>query len=134
MHDEVNRNDHALAANIGQVVILPATYVGGPRYMHGKGQDGLTYVRYYGRPDLFITFTCNSNWHEIKSNLLDDKQKPNHRHDITARVFKLKLKKMMDLIVRGQLYGPVKCFLYTIEWQKRGLPHAHILIWLENKI
>ena len=102
--------------------------------MHGKGQDGLTYVRYYGRPDLFITFTCNSNWPEIKSNLLDDKQKPNHRHDITARVFKLKLKKMMDLIVRGQLYGPVKCFLYTIEWQKRGLPHAHILIWLENKI
>lgn len=24
--------------------------------------------------------------------------------------------------------------MYTIEWQKRGLPHAHILIWLTNKI
>ncbi len=26
------------------------------------------------------------------------------------------------------------CWLYLIEWQKRGLPHAHILIWLEDKI
>uniref|UniRef100_UPI00358E5CE5 uncharacterized protein n=1 Tax=Myxine glutinosa TaxID=7769 RepID=UPI00358E5CE5 len=24
--------------------------------------------------------------------------------------------------------------MYTIEWQKRGLPHAHILIWLSSKI
>ena len=24
--------------------------------------------------------------------------------------------------------------MYSIEWQKRGLPHAHILIWLLEKI
>uniref|UniRef100_UPI00358FC200 uncharacterized protein n=1 Tax=Myxine glutinosa TaxID=7769 RepID=UPI00358FC200 len=24
--------------------------------------------------------------------------------------------------------------MYTIEWQKRGLPHAHILIWLSSKM
>ncbi|GFY37782.1 uncharacterized protein TNIN_385821 [Trichonephila inaurata madagascariensis] len=24
--------------------------------------------------------------------------------------------------------------MYSVEWQKRGLPHAHILIWLETKI
>lgn len=24
--------------------------------------------------------------------------------------------------------------MYSIEWQKRGLPHAHILIWLAKKI
>lgn len=24
--------------------------------------------------------------------------------------------------------------MYSVEWQKRGLPHAHILIWLVNKI
>ena len=22
--------------------------------------------------------------------------------------------------------------MYTIEWQKRGLPHAHILVWLKK--
>ena len=24
--------------------------------------------------------------------------------------------------------------MYSVEWQKRGLPHAHILIWLLEKI
>jgi len=24
--------------------------------------------------------------------------------------------------------------MYTIEWQKRGLPHIHLLVWLVNKI
>ena len=24
--------------------------------------------------------------------------------------------------------------MYSVEWQKRGLPHCHILLWLGNKI
>ena len=24
--------------------------------------------------------------------------------------------------------------MYSLEWQKRGLPHAHIIIWLHDKI
>ncbi|GBP47864.1 hypothetical protein EVAR_43556_1 [Eumeta japonica] len=24
--------------------------------------------------------------------------------------------------------------MYSVEWQKRGLPHAHILLWLVDKI
>jgi hypothetical protein len=24
--------------------------------------------------------------------------------------------------------------MYSVEWQKRGLPHSHILIWLIDKI
>lgn len=57
-----------------------------------------------------------------------------HRHDITARVFKRKLKSLIDLIVKHSFSGKTRCYLYSIEWQKRGLPHAHILIWLEVKI
>uniref|UniRef100_A0A0L8GN26 ATP-dependent DNA helicase n=1 Tax=Octopus bimaculoides TaxID=37653 RepID=A0A0L8GN26_OCTBM len=47
---------------------------------------------------------------------------------------KLKLAKLMTLIKKGQILGPVKCDMYTVEWQKRGNPHAHILIWLATKI
>ncbi len=61
-------------------------------------QDAMTYVRHYGRPDLFITFTCNPNWEEILSLLLPGQQSI-HRHDITARVFKQKLKCLIDFIV-----------------------------------
>jgi len=58
------------AANIGRLTILPATHVGSPRHMHEYAQDAMTYVRNYGRPDLFITFTCNPKWPEITNQLL----------------------------------------------------------------
>ena len=32
------------------------------------------------------------------------------------------------------MFGSVQCWMYSVEWQKRGLPHAHILIWLHDKI
>ena len=43
--------------NVGQKVILPATFCGGPRYMFERQQDVMAYVRNFGRPDLFITVT-----------------------------------------------------------------------------
>ena len=38
--------------------------------MHEKTQDAMTYVRKYGRPHLFITFTCNPSWPDIKNELM----------------------------------------------------------------
>lgn len=119
--------------DVGQICILPATYTGSPRHMHEYAQDAMTYVRKYGRPDLFITFTCNPTWPEITKLLLIG-QASTHRHDITARVFKQKLTRLMGLITKNHIYGETRCWMYSIEWQKRGLPHAHILIWLKEKI
>ncbi|KAL4103830.1 hypothetical protein QTP88_019165 [Uroleucon formosanum] len=93
----------------------------------------MTYVRLYGKPDIFLTFICNPNRSEIQENLYQD-QRPQDRHDLIARVFHLKVKKLMDLITKSKIFGSAKCSMYSIEWQKRGLPHVHILIWLENKI
>ncbi len=45
------------ADNLGQLVILPSSFTGSPRYMDEYTQDAMTYVRNYGRPDLFVTFT-----------------------------------------------------------------------------
>lgn len=104
----------------------------GQRHMHEYAQDAMSYVRHYGRPDLFITFTCNPKWADIKDNLFEG-QTSADRHDITARVFREKLKKLMDLIVKLRVFGEVRCYMYSIEWQKRGLPHAHILIWFKTK-
>ena len=38
----------------------------------------------------------------------------------------------MKVLIEGEVFGSVKFWLYSVEWQKRGLPHAHILIWLTN--
>ena len=53
------------ANNIGQRVILPASFTGGPRYMNQKQQDVMAYVRKFGGLTFFITFTANPKWKEI---------------------------------------------------------------------
>ena len=118
---------------LGKMVVLPSSVTGSPRHMHEYTQDAMTYVRKYGRPDLFITFTCNPAWPEIQGHLLLG-QKSTDRHDLIARVFKQKLTNMMNLITKSSIFGDTQCWMYSIEWQKRGLPHAHILIWLKEKI
>ena len=37
-------------------------------------QDAMAILRMKGKPDLFITMTCNPNWREIKDNLLRGQQ------------------------------------------------------------
>lgn len=88
--------------NIGRLTILPSTYVGSPRHMNEYAQDAMSYVRNYGRPDLFITFTCNPKWAEISQHLIPG-QTSSDRHDITARVFRQKQKSLMDFIVKACL-------------------------------
>ena len=36
--------------NVGQKVVLPVTFTGGPRYMYERQQDAVSSVRIYGRP------------------------------------------------------------------------------------
>lgn len=92
-------------------------------------QDAITIVRTKGKPDLFITFTCNHRWPEITENL-EAHSTASDKPDLVARVFNRKLQELLcDIIVNG-VFGNVGAYVYTIEFQKRGLPHAHILVIL----
>ncbi|XP_044598675.1 uncharacterized protein LOC123274930, partial [Cotesia glomerata] len=132
LKDALTKTDGQIT-EIGKMVVLPSSFTGGPRYMHERTQDAMTYVRHFGRPDLFITFTCNPKWKEIEE-LLVQGQKSHDRHDLIARIFHVKIKHMMNLLTKGCIFGKTKCHMYTVEWQKRGLPHIHILLWLEEKL
>lgn len=68
-------------------------------------------------------------WRETKDEL-SLHQTPTLRHDIAAPIFNGKLKIMKVLLTKYKISGEVKAHMYTIEWQKSGLLHAHILIWL----
>lgn len=114
-------------------VILPSSFIGGQRHMYEYQQDALTYVRHYGRPSLFITFTCNPKWVEIQRELFSG-QTAKDRHDIVARVFKMKVDIIVSLLTKHYIFGEALVHLYSIEWQKRGLPHVHILLWLRETI
>ncbi|KAI5398344.1 hypothetical protein KIW84_063942 [Lathyrus oleraceus] len=97
--------------------------------------DGFTMMEserlsYVGFPDLFITFTCNPNWPEIQCLLGSVHLKASDRPDIISRVFKMKFDELLSDLTKKSLLGKVLAYMYTIEFQKRGLPHAHILIFL----
>ena len=53
-----------------------------------------------------------------------------------ARVFRLQLKVLLEDLLKHHMLGRVHAHQYVIEFQKRGLPHAHILIILapEDKL
>lgn len=109
--------------------ILPSSFVGGPRYMKELYQDAMAIIREKGNPDLFITITCNPNWPEIQRSLLEG-QTASDRPDIVARVFNAKLKAIIDDLKNNSVFGPVVADISTVEFQKRGLPHCHLLLIL----
>ena len=52
-------------SSIGKI-ILPSSVTGSQRYMINNYQDAMAICKAYKNPDLFITFTCNTNWPEIQ--------------------------------------------------------------------
>jgi hypothetical protein len=59
-------------------------------------------------------------------------QSPQDRPDLVACVFKAKLEDLKDLLFKRKLFGEVVAHVHVIEFQKRGLPHAHFLIILKS--
>ncbi|XP_052206923.1 uncharacterized protein LOC127811252 [Diospyros lotus] len=113
-------------------VVLPSTFTGGARYMIQNYQDAMAICRWVGYPDLFITFTCNPKWPEVIRFLENRSLKSEDRPDILCRIFKVKLDHLMKDLRQNKVFGTVRAVVYTIEFQKRGLPHAHILLFLSQ--
>ncbi|WVZ62370.1 hypothetical protein U9M48_012128, partial [Paspalum notatum var. saurae] len=94
-------------------------------------RDIVIEARVYGPPDFFTTFTCNAKCPEIAEAIAcHPGQKPSDRADMIVRVYNMKLEELMEDVRGGTAFGPVAAVLHTVEFQKRGLPHAHIIIWL----
>uniref|UniRef100_K3Y356 ATP-dependent DNA helicase n=1 Tax=Setaria italica TaxID=4555 RepID=K3Y356_SETIT len=167
IHDALHKGDFE-GNNVGREVILSGSFTGSKRYMVQNYQDAMVICRFYGPPDLFITFTYNMKWQEIADALaFIPGQKPNARPDIVSRVFKLNVEELISVhtckyvlpklppfcsmmhAARKQShafftipslvymlfalpYISICIILYTVEFQKRGLPHVYILVWLEG--
>lgn len=99
----VNRNSN----NVRRFTILQATYVGSSRQREKYAQNAMTYVPQYGRPDLFITFTCSPKWIEITQLLLPS-QSSSDPHDIIAQVFRQKPNALKNFIVEYHVFEDVR--------------------------
>ncbi|XP_057450048.1 uncharacterized protein LOC130741224 isoform X4 [Lotus japonicus] len=118
---------------VGSRIVLPSSFTGGRRYMFNNCQDAMGICREYGYPDLFLTMTCNPKWPEIERHVSARCLSAYDRPDLACRVFRMKLDQLMKNLKKGKFFGQAISWMYTIEFQKRGLPHAHILLWLSTK-
>ena len=113
----------------GVAVILPSSFEGSPRNMRERCCDAMSIFARWGAPDLFITFTANPSWPEITENMRPGEHSSD-RPDLIARVFKIKLDTLINDLTKHGVLGQSKAYVYSIEFQKRGLPHSHILVTL----
>lgn len=110
--------------------LLPASFIWSYRHKKMRASNALHLVARLGRPTLFITATTNPRWAEITRELLPG-QLACDRPDITCRVFYRKLQVLMDCLLSGEFFNKrVVYHVHVIEFQKRGLPHAHIVLKL----
>ncbi|CAN1254543.1 ATP-dependent DNA helicase PIF1 [Linum perenne] len=71
-----------------------------------RGHDATAICQCFGNPDLFITFTCNSQWPEITNSFSDMVGlKSEDKPMIVARVFNLKVKALKHDLVKGRHFG-----------------------------
>jgi len=124
--NEVLRSQNPISS--GKACTLPSSIRGTPAYRRLKVDEGMAHVFRFGPPTFFITFTANPEWPEVLQNLPPG-QKWFHNPLIVNMVFQLKLRALLKDMKDGTIFGtPAVYYQYTIEFQKRGLPHAHILV------
>jgi len=111
---------------------VPSKHIGSHAYFRKKRFDAFALARAFGNPSLFVTMTCNPQWPEIERELLPG-QAVEDRPDIVSRVFHMKMQQLKDDIINSRVLGEVEAYTYRVEFQKRGLPHVHILVWLKDK-
>uniref|UniRef100_A0A0M3IH80 Helitron_like_N domain-containing protein n=1 Tax=Ascaris lumbricoides TaxID=6252 RepID=A0A0M3IH80_ASCLU len=104
----------ARRAKLGKIVILPTL------------TQGAHLVSETGRPNYFITFTTNPKWSEICEYLRKSKRCVDQSM-LTARVFNRKFKEFLRDIVERKVLGEVADYVFNTEFQKRDLPHVHML-------
>jgi hypothetical protein len=111
----------------GAATILCKSFTGGPSWKFHCYQNAMAIAAKYGKPDYFITMTCNPKWDEITHELKPG-ETASDRPDIVSRVMAQKINRMIEELRVDQSFGELVGLVAVVEWQKRGLPHIHILV------
>ena len=129
--DDIFRDEVDVAA-LRRRIVLPRGFLGGDLFMQQLFQDSMAIERHFGCPTLFITFTANSKWKEIQDEVFLH-QSAMDRPDLIARSFHLKPRNLLYQVRKDQIFGKFSGIVLVIEYQKRGLPHMYLLLFLHSE-
>ena len=110
---------------------MPSSFLGSESHYRKLFYNCMHVATKIHNPDLFITMSANTKWEEITNNL-KFYENSHDRPDIVDREFKLKLDSLLDDICNKGVLGHTVALCYAIGYQKRGLPHAHIVLFFDK--
>lgn len=111
-------------------VDVPDSFVKSDGWFRAKLADSMTLLARFGKPDFFVTVTTNPMWPEIRRFTKNATQDP----VLTCQIFEAKLQRLLKhLRSRDSVLGRPAYTVGVIEFQKRGLPHAHLLLYAEDR-
>ncbi|XP_076388963.1 uncharacterized protein LOC105663125 [Megachile rotundata] len=111
-------------------VLLPSSFISGPRHALNNIHDMLAISMQLGAVTFFVTFTANPAWPEIE-NSINPGNKRDLKPDIGNRVFHSKQQRFKDLVTKEAFFGPCRYYGYSVEMQKRQIPHSRWIIAVE---
>ena len=85
-------------------LLLSKSFHGSRWHLLALAQSAICLFTEFGRPTLFITFTCNPHWSEIKEMLLEG-EIAYDRADVTIKVFHAKLERFLHNLRSGKYFG-----------------------------
>lgn len=150
MNEKINQAQHQKLPlnsnrNFSQ---LPASDPMSNEYWRHRKNEADAMVFYFGSPDLMLTFTYGNNWSEcirlqnsfskiMNLSLKDDDFRflPFESMMIFNEKIKLIRDKSWDLLIHSiGINSHIEHYCSRIEFQARGAPHLHLLIWLNNTL
>ena len=115
-----------------------------PTYWRARQSEVRAMCRHFGDPDLMLTLTFVNHWPEIDSitgsiedatgKRLDMRFCPLEELMVWRSRFKDVKKQKFNLLTTAMGFGPVKHYCWRLEFQARGAPHIHALLWLETRL
>jgi len=137
---QVQTSNEQLEANLSTML---QTVRGTKQYWYRKKGDLMCMVREAGPPTLFLTFSCAE--YEAPDiidylHIVNDVPENYNRGRLciedpisVSRQFSQKFHAFFQqIIVKGQVLGIVDHFFWKKEYQARGAPHYHVLLWIRD--
>ena len=139
--DKVGANDEHLESNLS--TMLQSVH-GTKQYWYVRQSDLRCMVHeYYGSPTLFLTFSCAEyESYDIVSYLRSLNDVPDS-YNIgklctedpisVSRQFSHKFHAFFQkVLIKGEVLGCVDHYFWKKEYQARGAPHFHVLLWIRD--
>ena len=136
----VNSSDAGIEANLSTVL---QSVRGTKQFWFLKKSDVMAMIREFGLPTLFLTFSCAEyDSADIERYLRKVNQVPDSYPTgrlctedplSVSRKFSQKFRDFFTtVLLQGKVLGEVTHYFWKKEYQSRGAPHYHVLLWIKD--